>query len=157
MGRVELLRHTHKRDALAVEQLHEPREVHQRPAQAIDFVDHHAVDLPGLDIGHQALQRRALDVAAGEAAVVVAVREADPPLGLLAGDERHATLALGVERVEVLVEPLLRGLAGVNGAADGLLRGGGGGGHAGSFVKPKNRKPFQREPVMAEATADSER
>jgi hypothetical protein len=36
---------------VGIERLHEASEVQQRPAQAIDFVEHHAVDLPGLDVG----------------------------------------------------------------------------------------------------------
>lgn len=118
VGRVELLRHAHKRDTLAVEELHEPREVHQRTAEAVHLVDHDAVDLPGLDIGHQALERRALDVPAGEPAVVVFLGQTLPPLVLLAGDVRDRALALGVEAVELLVEPLLGALAGVDGAAN---------------------------------------
>ena len=64
------------------------------------------------------LQRRALHRAAGEAAVVVEVAHRDPALVLLAGDVGLAGLALGIERVELLLEPLLGGLAGVDGAGD---------------------------------------
>ena len=63
---------------------------------------------------------------------------------------------LGVERVEVLLEPMLGGHAGVDGTANRL------GGHVlhgcasddGRSRKPKNLGPFQREPVMAKATLD---
>ena len=49
-------------------------EIHERPAQVIDLIHHHAVDLTGLDIGDKPLDRRALHVLAREAAVVVPVR-----------------------------------------------------------------------------------
>ena len=44
----------------------------------VDLVDHDDVDQPGLDVGQQALQRRPLQGAAGEAAVVVAVAAPAP-------------------------------------------------------------------------------
>src|SRR5690606_16378709 len=46
---------------------------------------------------------------------------AHPPLGLLAGDVGLGRFPLGIQRVELLLEPLLGGLAGVDGTADGLL------------------------------------
>ena len=47
-------------------------------AEPVDLVDHDHVDPAGLDVGEQALQRRALQRAAGEAAVVVAVAAPAP-------------------------------------------------------------------------------
>ncbi len=102
---------------MLVEDLHDPGEVEQGPGQAVDLVDDHAVDPPRLDVGHEPLQRRPVHVAAGEAAVVVGVGQADPALVLLARDVRLGGLPLGVEGVELLVEALLGGLAGVDGAA----------------------------------------
>jgi hypothetical protein len=69
-----------------VEQGDQLREVEERPAQAVNFVDNDRVDLPGFNVGQQPLERRAVHVAAGEAAIVIAVGQADPALGLLAGD-----------------------------------------------------------------------
>ena len=83
MGRVEGLRHADERHVVPIEGFHDAGEVQQRPAQAVDLVDHHAVDLSGLDVGHQPLQCRPVHVAAGEAAVVVAVGEALPAFVLL--------------------------------------------------------------------------
>src|SRR5262249_31398825 len=54
-----------------------------------------AFDLAGGDVGHEALQGGAVHVAAGEAAVVVALRQAGPALVLLAGDKGLAGLTLG--------------------------------------------------------------
>ena len=131
--------------------------------QAVDLVDHHHVDQPGLDVGQQALQGRPLQGAAGDAAVVVAVGHQHPALGALAGDVGLAGLALGVEAVELLLEPFLGRLAGVDGAAEladrwpawrrrpaGFLRSC----RPRRFFRPKKIQPFQRVPVMARAIAE---
>ena len=147
---------------LPVEHLDQLGKVHQRAAQAVDLVDDDHVDEPRLDVREQLLQGRALQTAAGEAAVIIALADGGPALGPLAGDIGLAGLALGVERVELHVEAFLRGFAGVDGAAralrhrvsaDGLLM------HRFlCFARmPKKRKPFQFVPVMAFATADKER
>ena len=62
----------------------------------------------------------------------------DPDVGL-------AGLALGVEAVEILLQPLLRGLPGVDGATDALAH------------SPKNLGPDQRAPVMTWAILESDR
>ncbi len=49
-------------DALALEQLEQADEVDQAAGQAIDLVDHHDVDLAGLDIGQQLLHGGAIGV-----------------------------------------------------------------------------------------------
>lgn len=55
------------------EELHDAGEVQYRPAETVDLVDHHAVDLSGLDVRAQALKGGPVHVAAGESAVVKAV------------------------------------------------------------------------------------
>jgi hypothetical protein len=103
--------------------LHHAGEVEQRPAQAIDLIDDNAIDLAGFDVGHETLERGPVHVAAGEAAVVVAVGKASPAFAGLAADEGLGRLALGVEAVELLLQLLLRTLACVDGAADQGQRG----------------------------------
>ena len=63
---------------------------------------------------------------------------------------------LGVERVEVLLKPMLGRYASVNGAADRLGRPAlhGRASDCSLSRRPKNLGPFQREPVMAKATLD---
>jgi len=73
MGRVEVLGNRDERNLVAIKDLHEAREVHQRPGQTVHLVDHHAVDLARLDVGHQALEARPIDVAPRESAVVVSI------------------------------------------------------------------------------------
>ena len=146
---------------VAVEHLDQLGEVHQRAAEAVDLVDDDDVDPAGLDVGEQPLQGRALQGAAGEAAVVVAVADQHPALGLLAGDIGLAGLALGVEAVELHARALPRSTCGCrprSGASADRLpamrrvfmpspR---------WFLRPKKTQPFQRVPVMARATAESD-
>src|SRR5262249_26788334 len=108
------------------------------------------------------LQGGPVHVAAGEAAVVVAVGQAGPALGGLAADEGLARLALGVQGVELLLQPLLGGLARVDGAADQRQRrtrlGVGRCLHRCPPLSAKRKKknPLQWLPVTALATALSE-
>ena len=107
---------------MLVEYLDQPGEVHQRARQPVDLVDHHDIDLAGLDVGEQPLQRRAIERAAGEAAIVIAIGHEQPALGALAGDVGLAGLPLGIEGVELHLEAFFGGLAGVDRAAELLLR-----------------------------------
>jgi len=63
---------------------------------------------------------------------------------------------LGIERVEVLLEPMVGGHTGVDRAADWLGRRllHGRTSDADLSRRPKNLGPFQREPVIAKATLD---
>jgi hypothetical protein len=110
------------KNTAALEHLHHAREVEERARQAVDLVDDHHVDLAAVDVLHEALQRRAVEVPAGEPAIVVARRERGPALGGERADVVVGRLALRVERVEVHVEPLARGLPRVDGAADDARR-----------------------------------
>lgn len=103
---------------MLVEGLHHTREVQKRPAQSVHLVDHHAVDSAGLDVIHQLLQSRPLHVGAGEAAIVIPVWQTDPAFVLLTGDVGLARFALSVQRIELLLEPLLGAFAGVDCAAN---------------------------------------
>ena len=117
-GGVEALGDADEGDVVAVEHLDQLREVHQRARQAVDLVDHHHVDQSVLDVGQQPLQGRAVQRAAGDAAVVILVADQHPAFRALAGDIGLAGLALGVEAVELLLEAFLGGFAGVDGAAE---------------------------------------
>ena len=87
------------------QQLYHPGEVDQRAAQAVDLVDDDAIHPPGSDVRNEAFEGRAVHIAAGEAAVVVAVRETDPARARLAGDVGFARQSLRVEGVELLFQP----------------------------------------------------
>ena len=81
-----------------------------------DLVDHHDIDQPVLDVLHQPLQAGAFQRSAGDAAVVILIADQHPAFGSLAGDVRLAGLTLGVEAVELLLQPFLGGFPGVDGA-----------------------------------------
>ena len=56
---------------MLIEQLDQLGKVSQRARQAVDLVDDDDVDLSGSQILQQPLQRRAVGIAAGEAAIVI--------------------------------------------------------------------------------------
>ena len=102
---------------MTVEGLDELGEVTERPAQPVDLVDDDDVDPPDLDIGEQALQRRALQGGAGDATIVIKVGKCSPALVLLARDIGLTGFPLCIEGIEVLIETRFGGFAGVDGAA----------------------------------------
>jgi hypothetical protein len=73
------------------------------------------------NIIEQALQGRAVQSPAGEATVVVALRQQLPTLMGLALDVGFTSLALGIQRIEVLLQARLGRFAGINGAALSFL------------------------------------
>jgi hypothetical protein len=105
---LNLLGHRHERHALRIEQFDHPGEVGERAGQPVDFVDHHHLDQPRADVGQQPRKRGPRHPVAGETAVVVGGLDQLPALALLALDKRRAGLALGVERVEILSQTLVR-------------------------------------------------
>src|SRR5258706_15574559 len=80
------------------------------------------------------------------------------PAGMsLTPDIGRGRLILGVERVELLVEPMFGGDAGIDRTADRLGRRGlhgrpPGAGRSALSRRPKNRGPFHLVPVIAKAT-----
>ena len=115
---VELLGDRDKRDAMGIEQLDQLGEVGQRSREAIDLVDDDDVDLPGADIVQQSLQVRAIGRAAGISAVVIAGPDQGPAGMGLALDIGRCGIVLGIQRVELLVQAVLGGDPGVDGAAN---------------------------------------
>ena len=99
-----------------IEDLDDLGEVGQRARQPVDLVDDHDIDPAFADVAQQPLQRGSLHRAAGDAAIVILVGNKSPSERCLRSDVSGAGLTLRVERVEVLIEPLLGRLAGVDGA-----------------------------------------
>ena len=93
------------------------------------------------------MQGRAVHGAAGDAAIVIVVRDKLPAKAGLRGNEGRTGLPLGIEGVELLVEPFVGRLAGIDCAAKAR-----GGAHS-----PKNLGPDQCAPVMRLAMAESDR
>jgi hypothetical protein len=117
--RVELLRDRHERHALGIEDLDDLGEVGKRAGQPVDLVDDHDIDLALADLGEKLLQGRPLQIAARAPAIVVRLCQTGPALMALASDESLAGLALGMQRVELLLQSLFGGFAGIDGAAQG--------------------------------------
>src|SRR5262249_5953983 len=69
-------------------------------------------DPPGGDVGKQPLQSRPIQCRAGEPAIIITRAQAHPAFVHLAVDESLAGLALRKQRIEFLVEPLLRRFCG---------------------------------------------
>ena len=82
---------------MPLEHIDELREISQRAREPVDLVDDDDIDQPGLDVAQQTLERRPLQRAAGDPAVVIVIGQRDPALALLAGDVGEPGLALGVE------------------------------------------------------------
>src|SRR5262249_42274895 len=81
---------------------------------AVDLVDDHDIDASCRDVGEQPLQRRPTQPRVGEPAIVISRAQTHPAFVALAGDKGLAGLALRLQRIEFLVEPLLRRFAGVD-------------------------------------------
>src|SRR5579862_182463 len=92
-------------------------EIRQRAGQPVNLVDDHDVDLALADLGKQELQGGPLQIAPRAPAIVIGLRQAGPALMTLAHDERLAGFALRMQRVELLLQPLFGGFAGIDGAA----------------------------------------
>src|SRR5271166_1621136 len=108
---------TDTNDALRVEDLDDLGEISQRSRQSVD-VDDDYVDLVGTNVVQELLQRRAIHRASGIGSIIVERGENRPTFVLLARDVGLAGFALCIERIELLLEALLRRFAGVDGAAD---------------------------------------
>src|SRR6185437_10271567 len=142
---------------MLVKQLNKLGEVGERAGQPIDLVDHNDVDLLPPNVLQQLLQCRPIGISAREAAVIIAGSDLRPPGMSLTANVGPRSFILRIERVELLIEALVGRDAGVDGTADdlGLLSG-----HELPPAaplrsrRPKNRGPFHRVPVIANATFD---
>ena len=115
---VELLRHGDERGVMGIQHIDDFGEIGERPGQAVDLVNDNDLNLASLDIGEQTLQGRALYRAAREASVVVHFGERDPSGMTLARDVGLTCFALRVERVELLLEPIVGRFSGVDRAVE---------------------------------------
>ena len=139
---------------MLVEQFNQFGKIRQRAGQAVDLVDDNHIDLAGPHVVQQPLQGWPISVAAGVAAVVIFSAQQGPGGMRLAADIGLRGIILGVEGIKVLLQPLVSRDAGIDRAANGRS-----GRHAedrcdGLSRRPKNRGPFQRVPVIANATLE---
>src|SRR5215471_17103233 len=120
--RVELLRHRHEGGAPRIEDFDDLGEIGERAGQPVDLIDDHGIDPPRSDVGEEPLQGRSIHRRAREPAIVIASGQAHPALVPLAVDERLAGLALRLQRIEFLLEPLFGGFAGVDRTTNSCVR-----------------------------------
>ena len=159
---------TETKDApLRIEDLDDLGKISQRAGEPVDLVDNDRIDPTRRDVGEQPLQSRPIDRRAGEPAVVITCAQANPALVPLAGDEGLTSFALRLQRIELLLKPLLGGFAGVDRTADGSAppRSHWLGQWLASarseprarLATPKNRGPDQCVPVIRSAITVSDR
>ena len=103
---------------MLIEEFHQLGKIGERTGQPVDLVDDDDVDLAGADIVQQTLQGRAVGVAAGEAAIVVFGPDQGPAGMGLASDIGLRGIVLGIEGVEVLLQPLVGRDPGIDRAAN---------------------------------------
>src|ERR1700730_16675272 len=103
---------------MRIEQLDQFSEVRQRPCQTVDLVDNDDVNLPGADIVQQSLQIGTVGGPARVPAIVIAGPDQGPAGMGLALYVCRGSIILSVQRVELLVEPMLGGDPSIDRAAD---------------------------------------
>src|SRR5580692_6421173 len=144
---------------MCIEQFDQLGKVGQRSRQAIDLVDDNNIKLPRADIVQQSLQVGTIGGSTRISAVIIS-RPDQGPAGMgLTFDISRGSFVLGVQRIELLVESVFRGDAGVDRTADGPDRRSL---HDRAFVsnrsslslRPKKRGPFHLVPVIAKATLE---
>src|SRR5947209_5591129 len=132
---------------MGIEQLNQLGEIRQRPRQAVDLVDNDDGDLSGADIVQQLLKVRPVGGPAGVPAIVIAGTDQGPAGMGLALYVCRSSIILGVQRVELLVEPMIGRDPGIDRAADTLYGGSLHGrapiaGRSSLSRRPKKRGPF---------------
>jgi hypothetical protein len=144
---------------VVIEQLDQLGEVRQRSRQAVDFVDNDDIDLPGPDIIQELLEVWPVGGPTGVPAIVIAGSDQGPSGMGLALDIARGGIVLRIQRVELLVKPMLSRNPRIDGAAD---RPYGRSLHGRVSIadrsslsrRPKKRGPFHLVPVMAKATLE---
>src|SRR5260370_42113371 len=96
---IERLRDRHKGYAVILEGFYQLEKIQHGARKTIDLINDYDVDPTGLNVGQETPKSRAVERAAGHAAVVVAVGTLDPTFTALAGDIGLAALPCVVARV----------------------------------------------------------
>ena len=146
---VEVLCYRDKADPVAFELFHQAREIEQRAAEAIDFIDKDAIDLPHFDLHQQFSESRPVHAGSAETAIVITLGQHRPSRLTLAQDISLRRFALRLQGVEFLFEPFLGRLTGIDGAPEN-------GGclvhqNRAPLFSPKKANPFHRVPVTFQA------
>ena len=102
---------------MGIEQFDQFDEVRQGPRQTIDLVDDDDVD-PGADVVQQSLQVGPVGRSTGVSAVVIARADQSPTGMGLTLYVCRGSIVLRIQRVELLIEPMVGGDPGIDRAAD---------------------------------------
>src|SRR5260370_27231728 len=144
---------------MCIKQFHQLSEVGQRSRQAIDLVDDNNIKLPRADIVQQSLQVGTIGGPAGITTVIIS-RPDHGPAGMgLALDVGGSGIVLSIQRIELLVESVFRGDAGVDGTAGradrrSLYDRAFASNRASLSLKPKKRGPVHLVALIAEAALE---
>jgi hypothetical protein len=144
---------------MRIEQLDQFGEVRKRPGQTVDLVDNDDVNLPPSDIAQQTLKVGTVSGPAGVPAIVIAGSDQGPAGMGLTLDIGGGGLVLRVQRVELLVKPVVGGDPGLDRAANRFDRRSLHGrvstaDRSALSLSPKKRGPFHLVPVIAKATLE---
>ena len=103
---------------MGIEQLDQLGEVRERPRKTVDLVDNDDVDLAGADVLQQLLKVGAVGGPAGVPSIIIAGPDQIPAGMGLALYVRRRGIVLRIQRVELLIEPMVGGDPGIDRTAD---------------------------------------
>ena len=107
-----------ERDTVLIEKFDQLGKIGERTGQTIDLIDDDDVDLAGADIIQQTLEGGAVGIATGETTIVIFAPQQRPAGMGLAADIGLRGVKLGIEGVEVLLQPLFGRDPGIDRAAN---------------------------------------
>jgi hypothetical protein len=97
-----------------LEDLHQAREVQQRAAESINFVNQNRVDSTGLDVDQQLAQRRSFQVRSRISSIVIALGQDRPARVSLAPNVSLGRFSLCFEGIELLAQTFFCGFADIH-------------------------------------------
>jgi hypothetical protein len=103
-----------------VEQLHQLGKIRQGAGEPIDLADDNNIHLPRPDVGEQALQIGTVEGTSGDPAIVIAIGQKPSALVQLTLYICLAGLPLGVEGIELQIQIMFGGFAGILGRLGGV-------------------------------------
>ena len=100
------------------ESLDNAGEIDQRSTQPVNLVDDHAFDSAVANVIQEMFKGGPIQATTAKATIVITLRKGNKPFAALAGDKGLRGLALRIERVELLIQTLVCGFAGIDGTTD---------------------------------------
>src|SRR5690606_28307153 len=116
-GGIERLGDANKASTCPVEYIDDPGKIGETAGEPVDLVEQNNIDPVCRYIGEQALQARALHIAAREPAIIVTLFHQHPAFVTLAQSIGRTSLILRIKAIELLLEPILGRFARIDSAA----------------------------------------